>query len=29
MYFMTTVINRGYKNGCSKGCWEHADNTNS
>tara|TARA_R110000824_G_scaffold394971_1_gene595170 strand:+ start:628 stop:924 length:297 start_codon:yes stop_codon:yes gene_type:complete len=24
--FHDYCINRGYKNGCSKGCWEHADN---
>jgi len=24
--FHDYCVNRGYKNGCSRGCWEHADN---
>ena len=24
--FHDYCVNRGYKGGCSRGCWEHADN---
>ena len=24
--FRDYCVNRGYKGGCSRGCWEHADN---
>ena len=24
--FHDYCVNRGYKNGCSRGCWEHAEN---